>query len=269
MINYHKSNNVLSSNYFEVVNEISIKSAEVLNQAKATYDIVLKAKSTQKHEVEITRLKFAVNDKAIANKFPMISDFYFESIFPLKFILIGDVLKLSNFKEIQKSVAKTDNIVKEKYNGEGLEYIRGQFLDQIDTEEKAEQFISSLSIINCLNLSLKRFCLGNVVDFNWKIPTVGKLKFKLKPQKIGDNSMHFSANKLNKIEFLQSLNQYRLQNKYESIKEIEDTILTADFSSKIKYEGSTLNIMELNTKLEIKLNDYFQFEENITIKSLL
>jgi hypothetical protein len=269
MINYHKSNNVLSSNYFEVVNEISIKSAEVLNQAKATYDIVLKAKSTQKHEVEVTRLKFAVNDKAIANKFPMISNFYFESIFPLKFILIGDVLKLSNFKEIQKSVAKTDSILKEKYNGDGLEYIRGQFLDQIETEEKAEQFISSLSIINCLNLSLKRFCLGNVVDFNWKIPTVGILKFELKPQQVGDSCMHFSANELNKIDFLQRLNQYRLQNKYESIKEIEDTILTADFLSKIKYEEGTLNIIELNSKLEIKLNDYFQFEENITIKSLL
>jgi hypothetical protein len=181
---------ILSSNYFEVVHEITIKSTEVINQAKATYDIVLKAKSTQKNEVEVTRLKFAVNDKAIANKFPMISNFYFESIFPLKFILIGDVLKLSNFKEIQKSVAKTDNILKEKYNGEGLEYIRGQFLDQIETEEKAEQFMSSLSIINCLNLSLKRFSIGNLVDFNWKIPTVGKLKFELNPQQVGDNCMY-------------------------------------------------------------------------------
>lgn len=44
---------ILSSNYFEVVNEIIIKSTEVVNVAKATYDIVLKSKRNEKNTIFI------------------------------------------------------------------------------------------------------------------------------------------------------------------------------------------------------------------------
>jgi len=35
---------VLGSNYFEVINEITIKTTEVVNRTKASYDLVFKKK---------------------------------------------------------------------------------------------------------------------------------------------------------------------------------------------------------------------------------
>ncbi|WP_445456838.1 hypothetical protein [Flavobacterium sp. HNIBRBA15423] len=58
---------VLGSNYFEVINEITIKTTEVVNRTKVLYDLVFKKKDYD--IVEINRLKFKVNEKEIENKF--------------------------------------------------------------------------------------------------------------------------------------------------------------------------------------------------------
>ena len=260
---------ILSSNYFEVVHEITIKSTEVVNKAKATYDIVLKSKRNEKYDVEINRLKFLVNEKEIENKFPLISNLYFESIFPLQFNINDDSLELSNFNEVHQRVLKTDKFLREKHVGEGLEYISVQFLEQIENQEKTNLFIKSLPIVSIINLALKRYSKESHVDFNLKIPTIGNIFFKLKSEKNNKDSIAYNANQIDKEEFIKTLNTYRIQNKYDAIIEKEDINLDIDFSSNINYEDNNLNIVDLNTKCKIGLDKYFEYEENITIKSVL
>lgn len=257
---------VLGSNYFEVINEIAIKTTEVVNKTKVSYDLVFKKKDYD--IVEINRLKFKVNEKEIENIFSLLSHLYFENIFPLQFKIVKDNLELANYKEIKERVNKIDVSLKEKYKGEGYEYIRSSFLQQIDDERKANEFIKAIGFVNIINLTLKRYDLISNFDFKWKIPAVGFTFWKLKLEKDRINKIIFKSKEVDKEQFLIDLNKYRVQNKYDIIEKSEGLILENEFLTTVNYEEHTLNIMESNTKCKIRLGKYFEYEEVISIKSL-
>ena len=265
-----KKNNylMLGSNYFEVKNEIIIKSAEVVTKAKSTYDIVLKKRQNEKHDIEINRLKFRVNNGEVENKFPLVSHLYFQSIFPLQFIVENEELKLSNYKEIQNRITKIDNIILDKYKGEGIHYIRTAFLKQFEKIEIANDFIKGLNFISLINLTLKRHVKEDYFDFKWKIPSVGVTFWKLKMEDNKKDSVSYSSNEVNKSEFLKALNEYRSQNNYNNLQE-EELHMESSFLATIQYENNTLNIIEANTNCSIKFGKHFDYEENISIKSVL
>lgn len=260
--------NLINSNYFEVKNEITIKSAEVVNKAKSTYDIVFKKKKNEEHDIEINRFKFLVNDSEIENKFPAVSNLYFQSIFPLQFTIVKDELKLSNYKEIEKRITNIDNILIDKYKGEGINYIRTAFLKQFEKEEIANQFINSLGFISVINLTLKRYAKSDNLDFKWRIPSIDFTYWKLKMKDNTNDSISYSANQVDENEFLKALNEYRSQNKYDSIEEKELKV-ESDFLTTIQYENNSMNIVEANTSCKIKFGKYFDYQEKISIKSVL
>lgn len=257
---------VLGSNYFEVINEITIKTTEVVNRTKVSYDLVFKKKDYDL--VEINRLKFKVNKKEIENKFSLLSHLYFESIFPLQFKIVKDNLELANYKEIKKRVNKIDVTLNDKYKGEGYEYIRSSFLQQIEDERKANEFIKAIGFVNIINLALKRYNLINNFDFKWKIPAIGSTFWKLKLEKDRINEIIFKSKEVDKEQFLNALNKYRVQNKYNIIEKSEELTLENEFLATVNYEEHTLNMIESNMKCKIKLEKSFEYEEVISIKSL-
>lgn len=259
---------LIDSNYFEVTNEITIKSTESVNKAKSTYDIVLKTKQNEKYDIEINRLKFLVKEKEIVNKFSGLSHLYFESIFPIQFVIVKDTLELSNYKEIQNRISKTDNLLVDKYKGEGFEYIRTSFLKQVEDEKKANQFIGALGFISIVNLILKRYTKENNFDFQWKIPSVGNTFWELKLEDNKNDSVTYLANQVDEGKFLNALNEYRVQNKYDNIED-KELNMERNFLTTIQYEGNNLNVIQANTSCKIKLGKHFEYEENISIKSIL
>lgn len=268
MTEVSRPNSIVNSNYFEVINEITIKSLESVNKAKSTYDIVLKTNKNEKQSIEINRLKFLVNDAVIENKFPLLSHLYFESIFPLQFNVIEDRLKLSNYKEIKNRISEVDNLLTVKYKGKGIDYIRVSFLKQVENETVANTFISSLGFINIINLSLRRYIKEDGLPFNWKIPSIGTTVWSLNSEENLNNTVVHAANQINKTDFFNALNHHRRQHKYDTIEE-EEINLESNFSTTIEYENNNLDIMSAETNCEIKLGKYFEYEENISIKSLL
>ncbi|NJM78850.1 MAG: hypothetical protein HC854_03080 [Flavobacterium sp.] len=259
---------LINSNYFEVKNEIIIKSAEFITKAKSTYDIVLKKKQNEAHSIEINRLKFRVNNGEVENKFPLVSHLYFQSIFPLQFTIVKDELKLSNYKEIQNRITKIDNIILDQYKGQGIHYIRTAFLKQFEKEEIANQFINSLGFISVINLTLKRYAKSDNLDFKWRLPSIDFTYWKLKMKDNTNDSISYSANQVDENEFLKALNEYRSQNKYDSIEDKELKV-ESDFLTTIQYENNSMNIVEANTSCKIKFGKYFDYEEKNFIKSIL
>ena len=193
---------------------------------------------------------------------------YFQSIFPLQFTIVKDELKLSNYKEIEKRITKIDNILIDKYKGEGINYIRTAFLKQFEKEEIENQFINSLGFISVINLTLKRYAKSNNLDFKWRIPSIDFTYWKLKMEDNTNDSISYSANQFDENEFLKALNEYRSQNKYNSIDDKELKV-ESDFLTKIQYENNSLNIVETNTSCKINYGKYFDYQEKISIKSVL
>ena len=136
----------ISSNYFEVRNEIDVKMGENDFKAFSTYDIFMKKTPNENYDLLVDRLKFKVNGETIQNKFSKVSDHYFKCIFPIKFS-ISDELKVANYEEITQRINEKDQQLQDEMQGEGLQYIRSQFIESTNTPEKLEQLILSLGIV--------------------------------------------------------------------------------------------------------------------------
>lgn len=269
MVVKHNKNSVLGSNYFEITNEITLKIADAHHKATATYDLVVKKKHQANCDLEITRLKFLVNQEKVVNKFPMLSNEYFECLFPLQFKIEKDNLLLSNYKEIKKRFTKKDNLITAKYTGEGIDYIRSQFLNQIEDENATQRFINAIGIINCLNLTIKRYVKETQIAFNWNIPSIGSIHWDLNKQEIKDDTIEYNTTIIDKTTCLAKLNTYFLANHIENRIVTEDDTVTGSFSTQIDYDNNSLNVVQATTNCKISLGNNFEYQEYLYIKSLL
>jgi hypothetical protein len=64
------------------------------------------------------------------------------------------------------------------------------------------------------------------------------------------------------------LNEYRNQNNYDTLEE-EELNVESNFLATIQYESNSLNIIEASTNCKIKFGKHFDYQENISIKSIL
>ncbi|CAM3939857.1 MULTISPECIES: hypothetical protein [Flavobacterium] len=256
----------IGSNYFEITNEIKIKFADANHKAKVTYDLLFKKKPEEEYDVEMNRLNYLVNGNEIINKFSSISNDYFQCLFPLQFKIVDNEFQLYNYKEIKKRIAKKDIFLINKYNGEGLDYIRKEFLKKVEDEIKMIAFVNSLNVINILNLTLKRYLKETNYPFNWTTPALGLTCWNLKMNGNRMDEINFLSEELNQKEFINSLRNYFVANKINNSIN-EDEIVENEFAVKICYESNKLNVLQTDAKCKIVLGNHFEYEEKIIIKS--
>ena len=269
MIANQHENSILGSNYFEVTNEITLKIADAFQKATATYDLVFKRKHEDQCDVEITRLKFLVNQEKVVNKFPMLSNEYFDCLFPLQFKIENDSLVVSNYKAIKERIAKKDHFLTNKYTGEGIDYIRSQFLKQVEDEKATQRFIYSIGILNCLNLTLKRFGKQTPIAFNWNLPSLGSIEWHLDKSEATADTIEYSADAIDKEACIALVNTYFLAHRLEKSIVEEGETVTGLFSMQIDYENNVLNVLQATTNSKISVGNNFEYEEYLSIKSLL
>ena len=269
MIANQKYNSILGSNYFEVTNKITLKIADACHKATATYDLVFKRKYEDQCDVEITRLKFLVNQEKVVHKFPMLSNEYFDCLFPLQFKIEYDNLVVSNYKAIKERIAKKDHFLTNKYTGEGIDYIRSQFLKQLEDEKATQRFIASIGILNSLNLTLQRFGKQTPIAFNWNIPSIGSIKWHLDKVEATADTIEYHTDAIDKEVCVALVNTYFLVHRLERSSVEEGETVTGLFSMQIDYESNVLNVLQSTTNTKISVGNNFEYEEYLFIKSLL
>lgn len=258
----------LASNYFEVRNEVSIKMGENDFQAFSTYDIFMKKTEDENYDLLIDRLKFRVNGAEIENKFSKVSDDYFKCIFPIKFEVVENQLQLVNYAEINKRIAEKDEQLQNNMEGEGLAYIRSQFLESTNTPEKLQQLILSLGIVKIINISLQRYSPEKTIFLEWTAPIIGKTFWKT-PNDLSNQNLegNYSYENNSHDKLLEFFNQYRIENKLEKIK--ENVSVRSNLKHEMNYVNDSFFFSESKTEVSIKIENYLNYEETITLKSMI
>lgn len=80
--------------------------------------------------------------------FLKISEDYFSCLSPIAFNINENQLIVANSDEILARIAKKDKELQEKMSGEGLEDIRNQFLQTVNTAEKLQKFMGITTLCN-------------------------------------------------------------------------------------------------------------------------
>jgi len=255
----------VSSNYFEVRNEISLKIGENDFRSFSTYDIFMKKTPNENYDLLVDRLKFKVNGEEIQNKFSKVSDHYFKCIFPIKFS-IGDELKVANYEEITLRINEKDQQLQDEMQGEGLQYIRGQFIESTNTPEKLEQLILSLGIVKIINLSFQRYSPEETISFEWMTPIIGKTFWKKNENGVAENQSYSYENS-NYDSLKNFFNQYRVKNKLEEIN--TDVAIKSSLEHKINYLNDSFFFTGSITAVNVEIENYFDYKETIILKSML
>jgi hypothetical protein len=266
MLGKQKIKKIFTSNYYEVKNEIKLKLGEGFYSNISTFNLFIKKLNSLKYDIFLDRSNFKVNGEEIEKKFSLISHEYFSCIFPLRFSIRGNRLVVINFKEVMARIAEKDLDLKEDYDGDGLDYIRQQFLDKVDTSDKLQIFVSSLSIIKVIELSLQRFAENPDNNIQWQMPGLSNTDFKIAIEN-NDNKVTYKAENKDKALFISQLNVYNQENKFKIITDNDQSPFIATFNQTVNYEGDTLGFNDSQTIIKTSLDNYFDYEENISLLS--
>jgi hypothetical protein len=266
MLGKQKIKKIFTSNYYEVKNEIKLKLGEGFYSNISTFNLFIKKLNSLKYDIFLDRSNFKVNGEEIEKKFSLLSHEYFSCIFPLRFSIRANKLVVINFKEVMARITEKNLDLKEDYDGDGLDYIRQQFLDQVDTSDKLQIFVSSLSIVKIIELSLQRFTENPTIDLQWQMPGVYPLDFKIAIQG-NDNMVTYKSENKSKALFVSQLNVYNQENNLIIIPDTDQSPFVATFNQTVNYEGDTLGFNDSQTIIKTSLDNYYDYEENIFLQS--
>jgi hypothetical protein len=271
MPNNTNPNYQLTSNYIEVKQEINIKIGDGLEKATASYAIFIKKEQHKKYDIEVTRSKFLINEQEIENKFSSISNHYFSCLFPMQFkIDEQNKLVVVNFDDINNRIQLKDLFFSENTEGEGLKHIRDQFFEQTSTNQKIQTLISSLGIVTLIELSLLRYSQNPATHVQWVIPMAGATHWTTELKKNEtNNSLTIASSKIDKEALIENVNNYIHLHELNLTREAEENEIFSTFETHINYMGSLLTLSDLQTNINIKVGDYFEYQETTTLLSTI
>lgn len=254
----------IKSASYEVENTIDIKISDVNFKTTSSYAILIKKRENLKYDFLLNRGNISINGTSIDTKFLNISDQYFSCLFPINFLIENGKLHVANFSEITNRISQKDKELKSNFSGDGIDYISSEFLAKTNSEEKMRNFISSLNLINALQLSLQKF--ENIKDFNWQILPISDTSWKgYSTFDVENNLLEYNAKMQINTEFTEKLRHFASDNNYEYNLTTFDEF-SSEFHHETEYINEGLKFIVAKTNINIKLPD-FEYNEAFIIKS--
>ncbi len=255
---------IITSNYYEVGHNVTLKMGQSIYKTAATFNIFIKKLDSLKYDIFLDRSNFKINDQEVEAKFIALSQHYFNCLFPLRFKIQENKLAVVNFTEVMTRITEKDLELKNDYDHDSLNTIRQQFLAQVDTASKLQHFVSSLSIVQTIALSLQRFVQNPNAHIQWQLPGLLPIDFKIVTQN-NENKTTYKGENKNKTLFVNQLNDYNQKNKLKIIPHNDEILFTAIFNQSINYQSDTLGFNNSQTTVKTSLGDYFDYQENISL----
>jgi hypothetical protein len=256
-----------TSNHYEVKHYVEYNMGDKSFKTNSSYDLSIKKVNQKSYDILLDRLNFKINGQKIVSKYPLVAHEYFDSLFPIKFKIKNNELVVVNFEEISIRINKKDDFYCNNNPDDEILNISEQFLNTVSTPQKLQEFIFSLAIIRIINMSLLGFAHKQTLTTPWDIISFAKVIFETtRNEEIQNNTIEYVAQAINKDEFLKQLNDYCLEKDLTPIANDQVVLFKATFRQNINYENYNLGFNASQTNVKIKLNNYFDYEENISLQ---
>ncbi|MBE0392398.1 hypothetical protein HNQ02_002807 [Flavobacterium sp. 7E] len=252
----------MSKIFYNVQHSVALTLNNKADTTAVSYTISIEKNQEFDHLYKLNRDDFKINDKIIDTKFNEVANAYFALLFPIIFFHDGKNCAIRNHKQILEKIYEGDKYLCDQYDGEGIKYIREQFLEQVNTEEKMEHFIFSLPLFQLLQLAMQTKEDDSSFSHKWQIMPVGEALWEGVKKHIPINSLvEWELELVDKLAFKSDLTRYLQDNNIE--KTVDPTaIVSSKISSSMNYNDTYDNIEAINSELTVSCEPYFTYKEH-------
>jgi len=249
---------------YKVENEITLLVGKSNYKTSSSYSILLKKSNSSTFDFIVDRGQITINGNVPDTKFLSISDHYFNCLFPIHFLLTNGSLIVANFSEINDRIIQKDKELKSNFSGDGIDYISTSFLAKTNSEEKLQDFISSLNLVNAILLSLQKF--KRKENINWYILPICNTSWQgISDFDATDNSFVYNAKMEMDSEFINELRPFATDN-YSEFDFTNSFEFSSEIRHKTEYLDESLKFRIASTHIHLKFHD-FEYNEAFIIKS--
>lgn len=252
---------------YEVEDTIQFQLKDIAYSSKAGYNIHLEKNAQFKNQILLNRSGFKIDDKEVEKKFPKISNLYFSSLFPMLLTYHEGNYLIAEYKETVKRIMEHDQHIRSNFTGDGLDYIRDQFLNTVKNQTVFQRFLEQMPIYQVLNISAYPNHKKNPCRFKWNIAGLGVIEgegiFKFDN---AEKKMNFSSESMNEAYFIELLEKYLFENEIIMSLSIEDDI-DMSFAMEAFYNDALTSIVAATAELTISVNDKFKYNQNFVLTS--
>ncbi|WP_136668422.1 hypothetical protein [Flavobacterium sp. H122] len=251
-----------TTSLYEAEDTITFQLGENSYSSKGTYQLHLDRSRLYSNQIILNRSNFKIDDREVEKKFAKISSLYFSSVFPLILTHHQGNYHIAEYKETAKRIMENDVAMQNKYNGDGLEYIREQFLDKVKNQTGFQKFIEQLPFYQVLNISAHPKFKKEQVGFKWNVAGLGVIEgtgeFRLNAE---ENKAVFILMQTDTAHIMQLIENYTVENEMV-LTFNESEIPEISFKMTTVYDHSYSNIQNSRAELLISIGEKFKYTQN-------
>lgn len=251
-----------TASFYEVEDVITFQLGKNNYSSKASYCIHLEKSKLYSNQIILNRIDFKIDDKEVEKKFPKISNLYFSSIFPLLLTHQEGNYSVAQYNETAKRIMENDLVIRNNYSGDGLDYIREQFLKKVKNQTEFQKFIEELPFYQVLNISAYNKFQKEQFNFQWNIAGLGVIhgigQFNLNAE---ENKIRFIL-KQTEISFIMQLIENYISENGILLSFNDTEIPEISFNLTTLYEDSFNIIQNSKTELLISVGEKFKYTQN-------
>jgi hypothetical protein len=254
-----------TTSLYEVEDTITFQLGENNFTSKATYDLHWGKSSQYSNQIILNRSNFKIDDKEVEKKFPKISNLYFSSLFPLWLTYHEGNYRVAQFNDIAKRMMENDLTIRNNFSGDGLDYIRKQFMEKVKNQTALQNFLELLPLYQIINISTAPKFKKETIPFQWNLAGLGPIAcvgdFKLDSV---DNKMLTTLQYTNEALLMEMIEKYSFDNEIQ-ISFDENDFIEATFKLETQYNESLTAILESTAEIKISMGDKFNYKQNFNL----
>lgn len=251
-----------TTSLYEVEDTITFQLGENNFTSKATYDLHWGKSSQYSNQIILNRSNFKIDDKEVEKKFPKISNLYFSSLFPLWLTYHEGNYRVAQFNDIAKRMMENDLTIRNNFSGDGLDYIREQFMEKVKNQTALQNFLELLPLYQIINISTAPKFKKETIPFQWNLAGLGPIAC------VGDFELNSVDNKMNvTLKYTNEALIMKLVENYISDNEIlmtfsENEFPEISFNMETLYNDNFNGIQKSTAELAISIGEKFKYKQN-------
>lgn len=254
-----------TTSLYQVEDTITFQLSNSNFTSKASYDLHWGKSSQYSNQIILNRSNFKIDDKEVEKKFPKISNLYFASLFPLPLTYHEGNYRVAQFNDIAKRIMENDQVLTTNYTGDGLEYIREQFLENVKNQTALQNLLEQLPWYQIINISAAPKFKKETIPFQWNLAGLGTIACKGNYQLDAiENKTTITLQYTNELLLIQLIEKYCTENEI-SISLSENEFIEANFTMQTQYNESLTAILKSTAQIKIALGEKFNYTQNVNL----
>lgn len=259
---------MITSNYYLIDNRTILRIGEVEYHYKNEFEVFIEKYANNTYDILINKLDREVFGDPLEYKFQQLSKLLINNVLPISLLIKEEDLQIRDGRNrTLKALDENREVV--DCHGIDFDYIEKQFLDEMDTGEKAEEYFAFLNLIKILSIALQKQedCENHKSD--WSMACIAHTYWN-DVKTIYDsinNKLQSISYTVDEDKLIKAINKKCLKKQIplETILEKDKIKITSKYEHSVQYVTEGLDFSNSKSCVEITIDDVIHYNGKISI----